>query len=728
MPSPVDSLSISDVGMFDVYVGNADEHYDGVGTGPYLEEIEETDFMKQAGLIFLGGEDEQEPEGETPFWRALENVADLDPVDKMSDETITHLTSMWLTDEQRRLAERMASFTKRQQRILEEHCEQVEHEFHLQRTQMRSALTEARNTIMSSSDSFSVDTIPAVDRGIRRPTEDFVAGSPRPCLDDPARSRTLPRHSKVVLIEPDWADVSAGPFRASAASGPDRNSQRSNHSLLSGGSGFNTREERMLRIRLAYETAAQRFQAPTQAKWRQSASTLIKTNAPRPYRCSSIERFVDSDRFRISVALIICLNAVFIGITSNFAVKRSVDAYDAQGTEVGGEEYADLLRPVWEDVLDYAFNVFFVVELLLRLLSMNMSFCLGKEWKWNIFDAIVVAITIPEMWLRTVGFSPTVMRALRVVKIFRSLRFLRLLRFSHHIPKLRAMTLAIVNCSMMLLWAVVVLTILVFLFSIVFMNATAQYISDARPGDEYVEDMKVFFGSLFMTMLSLFMVVSGGVDWWDIAKILLEIHVGYALIFLGFIIITVLAVLNVISAVFVNDALEGARKDYSLRTQAELEDTAFMVERLTAIFQEVENGAGSMVSGVISQRHFVLQMEREDVKMQLALLGFYFSDGLNFFKLLDVDRNGHLAIEEFVMGCLRLKGGALLIDTNVLVQETRKQIQAMANENKRFLEDIVSDIKEFCSKFEADSDEQTIETWGVPGSDHVYTTAGKVGG
>ena len=116
-----------------------------------LEEIEETDFMKQAGLIFLGGEDEQESEGETPFWRALENVADLDPVDKMSDETITHLTSMWLTDEQRRLAERMASFTKRQQRILEEHCEQVEHEFHLQRTQMRSALTEARNTIVTPS-------------------------------------------------------------------------------------------------------------------------------------------------------------------------------------------------------------------------------------------------------------------------------------------------------------------------------------------------------------------------------------------------------------------------------------------------------------------------------------------------------------------------------------------------------------------------------------------------
>ena len=58
-----------------------------------LEEIEETDFMKEAGLIFLGDEDEQEPEGETPFWRALENVADLDPVDKMShpsDVNVAH--------------------------------------------------------------------------------------------------------------------------------------------------------------------------------------------------------------------------------------------------------------------------------------------------------------------------------------------------------------------------------------------------------------------------------------------------------------------------------------------------------------------------------------------------------------------------------------------------------------------------------------------------------------
>ena len=38
-----------------------------------------------------------------------------------------------------------------------------------------------------------------------------------------------------------------------------------------------------------------------------------------------------------------------------------------------------------------------------------------------------------------------------------------------------------------------------------------------------MEEMNTFFGSLSMTMLTLFMSVAGGVDWWEVMRLTLEI-------------------------------------------------------------------------------------------------------------------------------------------------------------------------------------------------------------
>ena len=115
------------------------------------------------------------------------------------------------------------------------------------------------------------------------------------------------------------------------------------------------------------------------------------------------------------------------------------------------------------------------------------------------------------------------------------------------------------------MWSVVVLILEMFLFSIIFLNGIVQFIADAPPDSTDVERMKEFFGSLPMTILTLFMSVSGGVDYWDVLKLLLTISSGYAILFMLFIIITVLAVLNVINAIFVNDAMETTRMDKERR-------------------------------------------------------------------------------------------------------------------------------------------------------------------
>jgi len=350
---------------------------------------------------------------------------------------------------------------------------------------------------------------------------------------------------------------------------------------------------------------------------------------------------------------------------------------------MGGAD-VEVARPSWVDVADVFFTAVFAAEIVLRAVG-ERKFLYGVEWKWNVFDAILTAMGLLEIALRS--FTDQDVTAIGVVSAFRSARLLRLLRFSQLVPKLRLMTLAIVNCSAMLMWAVVVVVLLIFIFSIICLHGASQYISSAGEGDAYAEEMVLLFGSLSMAMLTLFMAVSGGIDWWDVVKLLLEVHVAYASVFVVFVVITVLAVLNVINAIFVNDAMESTRKDFDLRTQGELEDTRFMLERLTVLFHDLQRG------GTVHGPDFVSRAEDDKVKMQFALVGLHFTDGNNFFKLLDVDRNGALSIDEFVMGCLRIKGGALLIDSNVLIQETK----SIVSEQKKALTSIsrmVKDIRE----------------------------------
>uniref|UniRef100_A0A7S1FCZ5 EF-hand domain-containing protein n=1 Tax=Noctiluca scintillans TaxID=2966 RepID=A0A7S1FCZ5_NOCSC len=391
-----------------------------------------------------------------------------------------------------------------------------------------------------------------------------------------------------------------------------------------------------------------------------------------------IEAVVKSREFGLFVCFIICLNALFIGISSDITVKDSIEQYDsgASASDVG-----DVLSEGWLFWVDISFNVIFLSELILRVVALEGQFCVGKEWMWNLFDAVVLAVSLFETTLAFMGISPGYFRLLRLARGARSLRMLRLMRFTALVRKLRMITLAVVHCKTMLLWAVLVLLLEIFLFSVVFANAATSYIVWASPGDSVVDEMKTFFGSIMMTMLTLFMSVTGGLDWWEPVRLLLEVHVGYGVVFLIYVVITVLAVLNIISAIFVNEAMEAARMDVDLRMQAEHDQTQAMLQSLTSIFKEL-----SPDGEYISQEDFVEQVQREDMRVFCSFVGLQQSDMETLFQLLDVDGSGHVSIHEFVVGCLRLKGSAMLIEMDVMMHEIQSMMRAAISDNRRHVQ------------------------------------------
>lgn len=304
-----------------------------------------------------------------------------------------------------------------------------------------------------------------------------------------------------------------------------------------------------------------------------------------------LEGRVRSRRFQLTICAIICVNALFIGVTSDIAVKNAIEQYDTQASN------SQALQSQWITVIDAVFCAIFLMELALRMAALEGEFFAGEDWQWNIFDAAVVVLSLAEMGLLIWGTRAGFVKVFRLARVARSLRVLRLMRFTNLASKLRMLVLALVHCKTMLMWAVLVLVLEMFLFAVVFLNAVSQFIQDASSSNAFVDDMKEYFGSIWMSMLTLFMAASGGLDWWTVIRLFLEIHIVYGLIFLIYIIVTVLALLNVVNSIFVHDAMASARMDMSLRPDADqgLLDTFVKKDILSETVAFLCSGGGGEV-------------------------------------------------------------------------------------------------------------------------------------
>merc|ERR1719463_908293 len=79
--------------------------------------------------------------------------------------------------------------------------------------------------------------------------------------------------------------------------------------------------------------------------------------------------------------------------------------------------------------------------------------------------------------------------------------------------------------------------------------------------DENQKLLDIHFGSLSKSCFALFQSVTGGIDWDAAARPLFEIGWTSGTVFTIYIIFTVLAVLNVVTGIFVDTALKSAKAD-----------------------------------------------------------------------------------------------------------------------------------------------------------------------
>jgi len=217
-------------------------------------------------------------------------------------------------------------------------------------------------------------------------------------------------------------------------------------------------------------------------------------------------------------------------------------------------------------------------------------------------------------------------------------------------------------CSLKaLVWTILLLLFIMYTISIFI----TQQVADHRhqfPAQEELGEFQALathFGDLPQSMVSLFEAISGGQDW-DVIfhplRVNLSPHVP--LVFLMYIFFAVLAMMNVVTGVFVESVLESAKRDKEL----------FLINNVKELFQELDGG----MSAVMSEEMFRSKITSSQMQEAFKAINVDPSEAHRLFQLIDLDSSGGVSAEEFLSGCLRLRGPAKALDLSLLYRRIQE--------------------------------------------------------
>merc|ERR1712032_81466 len=174
-----------------------------------------------------------------------------------------------------------------------------------------------------------------------------------------------------------------------------------------------------------------------------------------------------------------------------------------------------------------------------------------------------------------------------------------------------------------------------------------------------------YFGTLDCSILALFEAMSGGISWGELVVVLRPLPLLYTMIFLFFICVSIFAVVNIVTGVFVENAMHSAQKDKDTIVQDEVCEKQEYVKRIRGVFQDMDIDD----RGEITLERFEDAVQDENMHAYLTFMGLDINEVRTLFFLLDRDQTGCIDIEEFLVGCLRLKGEARGLDMAKLLYE-----------------------------------------------------------
>jgi len=379
-----------------------------------------------------------------------------------------------------------------------------------------------------------------------------------------------------------------------------------------------------------------------------------------------LSRFARGWAFRVFCIMMIAANTLYIGYEADWAIK---DAFKTFEKHVHPESHGDDVA-----IMDMLFVLWFTLELLLRMGGQLGDFLWGPDKRWNTLDALLVLLSWFEV---LVPGARSNFSFLRIFRVFRLVRVVRVVKSVPQLRSLRTMVFAVLNSFVCLLWAYAFMILMLYVFGVIFVKAVEGYLrslpEDPTPDQTAdVVEMKLYFGTMYETMVSLGASITGGNDWMQYAELLRKVNDNdmYFMIFQFYIFFIIVGLLNVVTGIFVDSAV-------CTRTEDEVVES-FRInqsrtrEEMRSIFERADtDGSGNVT---FDELEFLLD-DSSRVRAYFAGLDLDPSEARSMFVLMDLDKSGSVDIDEFVDGCLKIKGHAKSIDVLSIMYDNANQYE-----------------------------------------------------
>ncbi|CAE8590033.1 unnamed protein product [Polarella glacialis] len=344
----------------------------------------------------------------------------------------------------------------------------------------------------------------------------------------------------------------------------------------------------------------------------------------------------------ILVGALIILNSITMGVS-------------LQVKSLSGE------TPVWEQSLQIAFCVIFTLDVAIRIMRERKAFfSCSSGGGWNILDCVVVICMIVDQ--AVIDDSLSGVSIIRTARLVRLLQLLRLLKFAMHYPffrQFRILVRSILGTMTSLLWVLLVILIVVYVAGIVMTQGALKTCMGGSSQEEGAEEeLCRYFGTLTTSMMSLFQSIMSGLLWGVLWDALQQTDVFCRTTFLLYICFALIIMVNSIAALLSDVQMQVRLKEKTDLMHREIDSKREFVDKLHHVFEEFDQNG----NGAISWTEFELALQDPRMHAFLTAMELEISDAHGLFQVLDTDQAGSIEYEEFILGCLRLRGGAKSMD------------------------------------------------------------------
>jgi len=313
-------------------------------------------------------------------------------------------------------------------------------------------------------------------------------------------------------------------------------------------------------------------------------------------------------------------------------------------------------------ILEHVFTGIFVLEAVLRITVDNWI------WLWNLanfcdFSLIMFTGVLPMWILGPLGIESAIVRTAQVLRVLRLVRLIRMVRMLRIFRILWELIQGIMDGGPTLMWTMVVMFVMLYIFAIfaVYMIGKA----DVFEGDPLAEE---YFGDVPKALITLLQIML--LDrWTEIARPLMKKSaVSVIFMFIFNIMVMNMVLLNLVTAVIINNAFARANEDEELRAVQQREANDAEILDLQNIFIEIDKDG----SGTLSKEEYDDAVHNNERVMQkLQILQVNPSETAEIWAILDTG-SGEIHVDEFAESLRAMQGQAKAKDSFSIVNRLRR--------------------------------------------------------